>query len=64
VRVLEYSIDPHAARKILSQEAAAVMFNLPLILWLTAGFLMFMSWIEVYHYGTKQVPMTTKRVQV
>lgn len=44
VRVLEFGIDPHGVRGILGTILDAVMFEIPLILWLGAGFMLFLYW--------------------
>ncbi len=44
VRVIGYRLEPHNIRGIVTRAGFEVYFEIPLLLWLTAGFMIFLYW--------------------
>eukprot|EP01117_Protostelium_nocturnum_P007270 TRINITY_DN259_c0_g1_i1.p1 TRINITY_DN259_c0_g1~~TRINITY_DN259_c0_g1_i1.p1 ORF type:complete len:374 (+),score=78.86 TRINITY_DN259_c0_g1_i1:161-1282(+) len=47
IRVLSFSIDPHSIRGILPLPAYQILYSLPIIAWISAGFGICIFWMEL-----------------
>ena len=48
VRIVEFAIDPHAAREILPGLADGILYDVPLILWVVAAFMLYLYWYFLF----------------
>jgi len=47
LRIIDFAVDPHDIRGYLTPVGDDLLFNIPLILWLMCGFMLFLYWIEL-----------------
>jgi len=61
MRVFDFLVDPHDLWGIFGRIAEEFFFNIPIILWLAAGFMIFLYWVELQNStGIKQLVMVSR----
>lgn len=46
MRVIEFSIDPHGVRGLIPLIPENALFNIPILLWIISGFMLFLYWYD------------------
>jgi len=63
IRIVYYSIDPHRIFGIYSPATDGILFALPLIIWIAAGDLMMLYWIELTQLSGLQTLRSIKKLK-